>query len=205
MGTLKKPVKFVFDLDGTITAEETLPLIAKHFKIEDEITLLTKNTLTGTIPFVESFIRRVHILGKLPIDEIDHLLYEVNLHTNVVKFINEHNEQCAIATGNLCFWIERLIGKIGCKCHCSLGIREGNIVKKLTSILKKEHVVSHYQNLGFQVVYIGDSNNDMEAMRLADVAIAVGLTHYPASSVLSITDYLVFNEEALCRQLNQLL
>jgi magnesium-transporting ATPase (P-type) len=55
------------------------------------------------------------------------------------------------------------------------------------------------------VVYIGDGNNDMEAMRIADVSIASGLTHYPASSVLSISNYAVFSEESLCRQLYQLL
>ena len=30
-------VKFIFDLDGTITKLETLPIIAKHFSIYDEI------------------------------------------------------------------------------------------------------------------------------------------------------------------------
>ena len=29
--------KFIFDLDGTVTREETLPLIAKHFSVEEEI------------------------------------------------------------------------------------------------------------------------------------------------------------------------
>ena len=42
-------------------------------------------------------------------------------------------------------------------------------------------------------------------MRLADVSIASGLTHMPANGVLSVADYLVLNEEGLCRQLNQLL
>ena len=28
--------KFIFDLDGTITKEETLPLIARHFKVEEK-------------------------------------------------------------------------------------------------------------------------------------------------------------------------
>ncbi len=32
--------KFIFDLDGTITKQETLPLISKCFKIEKEIELL---------------------------------------------------------------------------------------------------------------------------------------------------------------------
>ncbi|MBO5441078.1 MAG: phosphoserine phosphatase, partial [Alphaproteobacteria bacterium] len=63
----------------------------------------------------------------------------------------------------------------------------------------------HYQNQGEQVVFIGVGDNDVEAMRLADISIASGLTHHPAPSVLSIANYLTLNEEGLCRQLNQLL
>ena len=52
---------------------------------------------------------------------------------------------------------------------------------------------------------MGDGNNDLEAMRHANFSIAVGLTHNPAKSLLSIVDYIFYNEKALCRQLNQLL
>jgi magnesium-transporting ATPase (P-type) len=66
-------------------------------------------------------------------------------------------------------------------------------------------VVEQYQQNGYRVVFIGDGNNDLEAMRIADIAIAVGTPHYPSKSILPITDYLIFKEEALCRQLSQLL
>jgi phosphoserine phosphatase len=56
---------FIFDLDGTITSKETLPEIAKHFSVTEEMEQLTHETIQGNIPFVESFIKRVHILGKL--------------------------------------------------------------------------------------------------------------------------------------------
>ena len=62
-----------------------------------------------------------------------------------------------------------------------------------------------FKKNGDKVVFIGDGNDDAEAMREADVSIASGVTHYPSKSVLSVADYLVFSEEALCRQLNQLL
>lgn len=197
--------KFIFDLDGTVTKQETLPLISKHFKIQDEIDNLTKETVQGNIPFVESFIRRVYILGKLPIDEVSNLLENVDLYTKVVEFINLNRDNCIIATGNLECWIDKLAKKVGCCCYCSDGLIEDNKVIKLTSILRKENLVERYKSEGEKVVFIGDGNNDVEAMRAADVSIASGLTHMPAKGCLSTADYLVFSEEALCRQLNQLL
>ena len=197
--------KFIFDLDGTVTKKETLPLISKHFKIEDEIDRLTIETVKGNVPFIESFIQRIYILGKLPVNEIADLLESVELYPKIVEFIADHKTDCVIATGNLNCWVTKLAEKVGCCFYCSDGIVENNKVKKLTRILKKENLVSRYQSEGEKVVFIGDGNNDVEAMRQSDVSIASGLTHTPANSVLSITDFLVLNEEALCRQLNQLL
>ena len=54
-------IKFIFDLDGTITSEETLPLMAKHFNVQEEIEQLTRETIQGDIPFVESFIARFEV------------------------------------------------------------------------------------------------------------------------------------------------
>jgi HAD superfamily phosphoserine phosphatase-like hydrolase len=197
--------KFIFDLDGTITKLETLPLIAKQFNVEAEIEKLTRETINGNIPFIESFIRRVYILGKLPVSEIDNLLDKVPLYQRVFDFIKENKSDCIIATGNLRCWIEKLCEKIGCTLFCSDAIVKGNSVNKITNILRKESVVKHFQDAGEKVVFLGDGNNDMEAMRIADISIATGMTHWPAPSVLEITDYSVFSEDALCRQLNLLL
>ena len=197
--------KFIFDLDGTVTKQETLPIISKYFGIEAEIDKLTEETVKGNIPFIESFIRRVYILGQLPINEVSDLLETVDIYQKVGSFILQHKENCIIATGNLECWVDKLAKKVGCCCYCSDGIIEDNKVVKLTRILRKENLVERFKSEGEKVVFIGDGNNDVEAMRLADISIASGLTHMPAKGVLSIADYLVISEEALCRQLNQLL
>jgi HAD superfamily phosphoserine phosphatase-like hydrolase len=191
---MQKPIKFIFDLDGTVTAEETLPLIAKHFRVQEEIVELTKETIKGNIPFIESFIRRVGILGKLPVSEIANLLESVRLHQELLTFIQTHQQYCAIATGNLECWVNKLISKVGCESFCSDALVENNKVVKLIKILRKELVVEKYQREGFRVVFVGDGNNDIEAMRIADIAIAVGMVHHPAKSILPMSNYLIFNE-----------
>ena len=197
-------VQFLFDLDGTVTSQETLPVIASHFGITEELEQLTRQTILGNVPFIESFIKRINILGKLPVSEVRTLLANVPLYAQVAQFIRENMDSCAIVTGNLGCWVEDLVQHIGCRCYNSSGIVQDDRIIKLETIVRKESIVSLYQAQGSKVIFIGEGNNDMEAMRLADISVAVGLTHWPAPSVLSITDYSVFNEDALCRLLRQL-
>jgi len=197
-------VKFIFDLDGTITKAETLPVIAEHFNIHSKIEELTKETIAGNIPFVESFIRRVHMLSDLPVNEVSELLSSVELFPKLHAFMQEHKENCIIATGNLWCWVDKLCEKIGCKTYSSTALVENNTVVKISEIIKKDSIVTKYKNEGHKVVFIGDGNNDMEAMRQADISIASGLLHYPANSILTVADYVIFSEEALCRLLRQL-
>lgn len=197
-------MKFLFDLDGTVTSQETLPVIANHFKCQEEISELTKRTIAGNVPFIESFIRRVNILGKYSVKETSELLAHVPLYPKLKQFIDNHRADCIIVTGNLTCWCDGLFKKVGCQCYGSSAELEGDKVIKLKSILRKEDIVDQYKALGETVVFIGDGNNDLEAMRHANISIATGLTHNPAQSLLAICDYLVFNEQALCRQLMQL-
>lgn len=197
-------MKFLFDLDGTITSEETLPIISEHFNCQNEISNLTKQTVQGNVPFVESFIRRVNILGKYSVAETSNLLASVPLYEKVKDFIDNHRSDCVVVTGNLTCWCEKLFEKIGCQCYGSTAEVKDDKIVKITSILRKEEIVERFKALGETVVFIGDGNNDLEAMRQANISIASGLTHNPAVSLLSICDYVIFNEKALCRQLEQL-
>lgn len=197
-------MKFLFDLDGTVTSEETLPIIANHFNCVEQISELTAKTVQGNVPFIESFIRRVNILGAYSVSETTRLLSEVPLYPAIAKFIEELKEDCVIVTGNLTCWCEGLFKKIGCQCYGSEALCEDDKVVKLKTILRKEQIVDQYKALGETVVFIGDGNNDLEAMRHANVSIATGLTHNPAQSLMSICDYVIFNEQALVRQMRQL-
>ena len=197
-------MKFLFDLDGTVTSQETLPVISEYFGCTEQISELTVRTVAGNVPFIESFIRRVNILGQYSVKEISNLLTNVSLYSEIAKFIKNHVEDCIIVTGNLTCWCEGLFRKIGCQCYGSIAELTGDKVVKIKSILRKEQIVDQYKALGETVVFIGDGNNDLEAMRHANISIAVGLTHNPAQSLMSICDYVIYSEVALVRQLRQL-
>lgn len=197
-------MKFIFDLDGTISRVETLPIMAAHFGIQDQIDSLTVETIRGNVPFIESFIRRVGILGAFPATEIRNVIADVPLFEGIIEFIRMNSDDCVVATGNLRPWIEDLAQRIGCRVCCSEAILRDDRVVKIASILRKEEIVREWREAGETVVFIGDGNNDAEAMRFADVAIATGLVHWPARSVLDVADFAVFSEPALLRLLSQL-
>jgi choline kinase/phosphoserine phosphatase len=197
-------IRFVFDLDGTLTEVETLPLIAETFKIGREIAKLTEETIAGTIPFMESFIDRVNLLSSIDPTRISELLEQVPVNEELLAFIQQHQNSSAIATGNLFEWVNLLVSKFKCTVHASESTQTSLGVLKLTNILRKEDVVRQYQDFGDQVVFVGDGNNDAEAMRIADISIACGLVHEPSGSVMQMADYAVYDTGALIRLLNQI-
>lgn len=197
-------MKFIFDLDGTITAEETIPLIGRHFKIDADIIDLTTKTVKGQIPFMESFIRRVNMLSHIDPSEISELLSDIKLNEGILDFINKNHEKCIVATGNYRGWIAGLSKKIKCEIKCSEGIwLDGKL--KLTEILIKEDLVKKIKESGEDVIYIGDGNNDAEAMRYADIGVACGIVHQPAESVLQVCDFAIYDDKTLAGFLNQTL
>lgn len=196
--------KFCFDLDGTLTKVETLPLIAEYFGITNELHALTAQTINGQYPFVESFIKRVNILKPISVRQISILLESVALFQQVLDFISANKEHCAIVSGNLDCYIKDLAKRIGVSTFCSKASVVDDRVVKILSVVKKAEVVREFQLQGFEVVFIGDGDNDADAMRIADIKIASGLVHKPSNSVLNICDYVIFEEGVLCRLLKAL-
>lgn len=197
-------IKFIFDLDGTLTRVETLPVIAQHFNVEAEISELTKLTIRGEIPFAESFTKRVDILGKFKVSEVDRLLGAIPMFGAVLEFIQAHKTDCCVATGNLDVWTGTLLGRVGCRVHSSTAQVSNDQVTGIHSLLRKVDVVTKLQSRGHRVVYIGDGDNDAEAMSMADVSIASGLVHAPAPSLLKVADDVVWDEADLITLLRQL-
>ena len=196
--------KFLFDLDGTITRVETLPIIARQFGISEDIELLTKQTIDGEISFVDSFKKRVELMKDLPVDEVANLLENVPLHEKILEFIKKNSDRCSIVTGNLDVWIDPLCRKIGCEYFSSVATVENNRVKHLDSILRKDLIVKKFQRENYFVVYIGDGDNDFDAMFESDISIANEIVHAVPSRVKKIADHIVETEIDLCRILNDI-
>jgi len=196
-------MKFVFDLDGTLTKYETLPAIAANFDVEKELSILTDKTIKGDIPFLESFIQRVEILSEIDPIEISDFLSEVEVNPHLLQFILDNNSDCIIATGNYRGWVEQLCDKFKCEYRCSEGFYVDGKVK-LNKVFLKDDLVRELKDQGEFVVFIGDGNNDAEAMRLSDIGIACGIVHQPSSSLMQLCDFVIYDDNALSRFLKQI-
>ena len=148
---------FCFDLDGTVTTQEILPLISRELDLFDEINLLTQLTLSGQIPFQSSFKLRVRILSSVPISKVNDIVDTVMLNDRIVDFIQSNKDDCYIVTGNLDVWVGKLIEeKIQCKYFCSNANYEGEQLNSVEKILDKKEAVKALAEDYDQIIVIGD-------------------------------------------------
>lgn len=192
--------KFVFDLDGTITKVETLPLLAEELNLADEIKIFTTLTLQGRISFEQSFRLRYFVLRNIPIKKIREIMETVELDEDILNFIHENKKICAIVTGNLDIWIEPLIKKIGCEIYSSQSRNN-----ELTKILNKAEAVREIKKSAEKIISVGDSFNDIPMFNASDISIAYGGVHKLSSDVKNSADFEIYDGKTLCELLKKFL
>ncbi|MBE8954285.1 MAG: HAD-IB family phosphatase [Quinella sp. 2Q5] len=189
---------FAFDLDGTVTCVETLPLLATELGLADEMRLLTELTLRGKIPFDKSFTMRWLILKNIPPQRIRKIMDGVALDEDIAAFIRRRRESCAIVTGNLDSWIEPIVDKLGCRLFSS------TTAANALQIQDKGAAIRELKNFSDRVIAIGDGFNDVPMFQAADISVAYGGVHPPAAEAVAAADYVIGDGKSLCRLLASL-
>ena len=196
--------KFAFDLDGTITKVEMLPLIAAELDCAEEMELLTNLTLRGQIPFDKSFKLRCLILRNIPLKKIREIMASVELDEDIAEFIRENKKICAVVTGNLDCWIEPIVDKLGCEIYSSTSEFDGENIPVLKKILDKGAAIRELKKSCDRVIAVGESFNDIPMFESADISIAYGGVHEPICAARSVSDYVATDGKSLCRLLNMI-
>ena len=189
---------YAFDLDGTVTTVETLPLLAAELNLSAKINLLTELTLSGRIPFEISFRMRYGILNLIPLERIVEIMATVPLDSSIEKFIGDNRNDCVLVTGNLDRWIEPIAVRLGCEIYSS------TLYGERLRIIDKGAVVRRLRSQSARVISIGESFNDVSMLEAADVSIAYGGVHRPIAAAVSVADFVVFDGDTLCRLLTTL-
>jgi phosphoserine phosphatase len=196
--------KYCFDLDGTITAQELLPLMATELDLYEEISALTQATIKGLIPFEQSFKLRCKLLSDIPIKKIQKLAENVKLNQAIVEFIRDNKDNSYIITGNIYEWIKPIVDKLGCKVFCSQGKFNNGKLSGLEKIINKGEVIKGLRKSGESIISVGDGMGDVLMFEESNVSIAFGGVHEPIETLLKVSNYLVYEESSLCRLLNTL-
>ncbi len=195
---------FCFDLDGTVTQREILPAISSEIGIAEEMGALTDLTVSGVIPFEMSFRLRCLILRSIPVDVVQRITGQVEMHPQILEFIQARPGQCALMTGNLDVWVKPLVERCGCRVFASKAEQDDQMIGALTQVVHKGEAVREVRKGFDRVVAIGDGANDVLMFEEADIRIAFGGVHDPPTSLLKLADYVVYDGAALCRLLTTL-
>jgi phosphoserine phosphatase len=193
---------FFFDLDGTVTREEVLPRIATAFGVGHQIAQLTKRTIQGDIPFEASLRERVKILGALPVDAVSAVVADVELEPAIIDFIGRNSARCRIITGNLDAWLAKLAPRIPAQILSSRVSIVDNRVDAFLEIMDKSAAIEKFS--GARICAIGEGHNDLGMFERADVSVAYGGVHQPASSLFDVATHVAYDPVTLCQFLSQL-
>ena len=202
---MKKDTAYCFDLDGTVTRLEVLPVIAAELGLTEEIGVLTQLTIRGQIPFEMSFRLRCRLLAEIEVDTVARIVEQVPLEESIANFIRDHHEQCYVVTGNLDVWVQRLAASLGCEMYSSKAdIRPNGRLGALTSVLRKSSAIRELRNQYDRVVCVGEGFNDLPMFEEADIGIAYGGVHPPARELIENSQYVIGQGDSLCRLLHTL-
>lgn len=197
---------YCFDLDGTLTRQELLPLIASSVGLEDEITVLTQATIDGLLPFDKSFKLRVRLLRDARLDWIHAALeQQVEFDPALLEFIIRHRQQSFVVTGNLDVWVQPMLDKLGIQSFTSTArIGRDGQVEGVEHILHKGDAVSSLRGRFDCIVAVGEGMNDVPMFEAADWRVAFGGVHSPNKVLVKLSDFITYDGKALCRLLNTL-
>lgn len=191
------PYIFAFDLDGTVTSRELLPLMAEAAGLDAQIARLTAMTLRGDIPFAASFRQRFSMLAHVPLERMRDIAAAVPLDPFITDFITENRHCCALVTGNLDCWIAPLVERLGCPCFSSRSCtRNGELT--LESILDKGETVRVLRQRARRIIAIGESVGDIPMFQAADLGIAYAGVHNPVPGILDLAGHVAGDGKELC-------
>lgn len=197
------PTAYLFDLDGTVTRDELLPLIARSAGLEEEMRILTDLTLSGALDFRQSFKLRVALLSTVPIACVHRALDQVRVDRHIGDFLRRNAAHSYVVTGNLDLWIDPLIERLGVQAFSSSGTHDGSRVT-LDHILNKGDAAQSLRSRYDRIIAVGDSFNDIPMFENSDIGIAFAGTHDPVPSLVKISRFVVKDSKALCRTLTTL-
>ncbi|MCM1028878.1 MAG: HAD-IB family phosphatase [Pseudoflavonifractor sp.] len=172
-----RPLKILFDFDGTVCRHETIPYVASQLGLATcrDILALTDLALSASDGYEANLLRRVKMMSGVDPRRFAECLSEEMLRPGIAAFIRRHSGLCEIVSCNLDCWCIPLASTLGATCRFSEALIVDGQVAGVKKIANKALAVASLQAQGYRVAFVGDSANDLEAMALADEAILLAI------------------------------
>ena len=177
---------FVSDMDNTLISIECIDEMADFAHLKDEITALTKRSLSGQLDFQQSFQQRLRLLKGLPIDVLEKI-YQQRLRINAGGELLWHHLgalgiKTALISAGFLYFAEQLQQRLSIDdvfAH-QLGVENGrlsgDVVGRVIAPQTKAEILQKlclkYDVRPEHTVAIGDGANDLMMMRQAGIGIA---------------------------------
>lgn len=197
----------IFSLEGVVARYSPFRHLSLEFGFELEADKLAEEMRVGYLPWMEVVIRQSLLLSGYSVSDMIACLEGMPCRERLLEFIARRPEQSAVTTDLPDILIPNLERRVGCHFFSSAASSGAGLFGKLTSLVERRHAVLWAHDKGAPAVYVGADDAAAEAMADADVSIAVKLTDESegmSDTAVSMADYVIFDEETLCRQLYRL-
>ncbi len=82
-----KPRAFFFDMDGTLTQNESLDDLARLYSKGEEVAKLTREAMAGGLSFTNSLKMRMKLLEGLPTAMLERAIKEIKVRDGAREFV----------------------------------------------------------------------------------------------------------------------
>ncbi len=202
---MRPRLKILFDFDGTLCKVETIPYVASLLGVDRHgvIGAMTRDACVGAAGYAENLRKRVDMMKDVSVQAFSEALVPGLLRQGFMSFIRRHPEMCGVVSCNLDCWCVPVLSGFGVDCRFSKAVVSGGRVAGIADVLDKTEVVSALHDDGYDVAFVGDSANDIGAMRMAEHAFLLSNGSLP-EEMLDFPCFVTASEEALVGRLETL-
>ncbi|MEK7691613.1 MAG: phosphoserine phosphatase SerB [Bdellovibrionota bacterium] len=175
----------VLDMDSTLIQSEIIDELAREVGAYEAVAKITREAMSGGLPFDESLRKRCAHLAGLKLDQLEAVYQRTELTPGaeqMIRVLKKVGYKVALISGGFTFVADRLRDRLGLDyCYANQleiqsGKVTGNVIPPIVNAQRKSDlldVIAQQERIHLeQVVAVGDGANDLLMLQKAGLGIA---------------------------------